>query len=85
MEVPYGSQPFSLGTQGIDDAEVTDYELLKTALMNEKASPEILPFQTVVVENINYLLDHQVRNKNIPILYWVDLYSWFPCFVDTVM
>lgn len=39
---------------GMDDYQTlmstTDVELLKTALCNEKAAPEILPFQTQLVQ-----------------------------------
>lgn len=54
------SQAFSIGTPSASAVDNTDYELLKNALMNEKASPEILPFEEDLIQRINYLLDHQV-------------------------
>ena len=39
----------------------SDAEELKGALMNEKASPEILQFQTDLVGRIEMRIDYQVR------------------------
>jgi hypothetical protein len=47
-------------SQYADDDDLSDPELLKRALMNEKASPEILPFEDQLVERVYLQLDHQV-------------------------
>ncbi len=39
----------------------TDYHLLKKALMNEKASPEILPYQHDLLSRVYIRIDQQVR------------------------
>lgn len=40
--------------------ERSDTELLKMALVNEKACPEILPFQTDLIGRIESVIDYQV-------------------------
>ena len=56
------SQPLglSLGDDDIAD-EYSDYLLLKRALQNEKAAPELLPYEDELIQRINALLEHQVR------------------------
>lgn len=54
------SQPFSLGTEGIDGLELSDYDLLRHALQNEKAAPELLPYEDELVQRVYLQLDHQV-------------------------
>jgi hypothetical protein len=63
METPYGSQAIAFGTQAEEDHDFTDYELLKQALMNEKASPEILQFENNLIERIYHWLEHQVITR----------------------
>ena len=61
-------------TQGTDDFDFlasgpastsgrSDAELLKSALMNEKASPEVLAFETDLVGRIEQNMDYQVRRR----------------------
>lgn len=46
-------------TSGRGDA--SDIELLKQALLNEKASPEILQFQTDLILRVEAIIDYQVQ------------------------
>lgn len=39
----------------------SDAELLKSALMNEKASPEILQYETDLIGRVEQNMDYQVR------------------------
>ena len=61
-------------SQGIDgtqdaaifnDADMNDYQLLKRAFMNEKASPEILPFQEDLVSRLYMQMNQQVGLEQI--------------------
>lgn len=61
----YPSQPLSLGTEWAEDYELSDYELLKYALQNEKASPEILQYENDLVQRVYMQLEHQVRSFNL--------------------
>lgn len=42
--------------------EINDYENLKYLLMNEKASPEILPYQEDLVSRLYLKIEQQVRS-----------------------
>ena len=58
----FGSQPSALGSQGGDAAAAaSDAALLKHALMNERAAPELLPYEADLVERVQLQLDHQER------------------------
>lgn len=50
--------------QGKDSADHMDEDIakLRDALWNEKASPEILPFEEGIVEDLMELVEHQVSN-----------------------
>ena len=70
-DLNYNSQQVTLGTQGEPELDYTDYELIKQALMNEKASPELLPYEAELVDRILMQLEHQasylecsVQSKN---------------------
>jgi hypothetical protein len=56
------SQPLSFGSQGEPTLDDTDYELLKHALQNEKAAPELLPYEDELVQRVYLQLEHQVRS-----------------------
>jgi len=58
----FGSQPLSFGSQGEPTLDHTDYELLKHALQNEKAAPELLPYEDELVQRVYLQLEHQVRS-----------------------
>ena len=60
MDDDFGSQPLSIGTPGASTLDYSDYELLKQALMNEKAAPELLPFEGDLVERVGQQLEHTV-------------------------
>lgn len=62
VDFEYGSQAYNEGTPGASSSADSDAELLKQALMNEKASPEILAYEADLVERIYLQLDHQVRS-----------------------
>jgi hypothetical protein len=55
----YGSQAYPGGSQGAPVSDHSDATLLKHALMNEKAAPEILAYEGDLVERINLQLEHQ--------------------------
>ena len=55
-----GSQPLSFGSQGDAILDYSDYELLKQALQNEKAAPELLQYEDELVQRVNSQLEHQV-------------------------
>jgi len=55
----FGSQSLSIGTPGASTVDLSDYELLKNVLMNEKASPEVLPYEDDLVARIYLQLEHQ--------------------------
>lgn len=62
-----GSQAFNLPHSVEDEDSLlfqTDYDLLKKALMNEKASPEILPYQHDLLSRLYIRIDQQVRHIN---------------------
>jgi hypothetical protein len=61
------SQPLSFGSQGEPTLDHTDYELLKHALQNEKAAPELLPYEDELVQRVYLQLEHQVGSlyKNL--------------------
>lgn len=58
-EYNQSSQGLTLGTQGETELDYTDYELLKHALQNEKASPELLPYEAELVDRVYLQLEHQ--------------------------
>jgi hypothetical protein len=57
----FGSQPSALGSQDPAAAAASDALLLKHALMNERAAPELLPYEADLVERVQLQLDHQER------------------------
>lgn len=60
-----GSQMLNLPHSVEDEDSLlfqTDYDLLKKALMNEKASPEILPYQHDLLSRLYIRIDQQVRH-----------------------
>ena len=61
----FGSQPLSFGTQAEAELDHTDYELLKFALQNEKASPELLPYEVELVQRVYLQLEHQVSIQSM--------------------
>eukprot|EP00889_Picochlorum_renovo_P003280 jgi/Picre1/30310/NNA_005674.t1 len=59
-----GSHAFNLPHSVEDEDSLlfqTDYDLLKKALMNEKASPEILPYQHDLLSRLYIRIDQQER------------------------
>jgi hypothetical protein len=60
----HGSQmsyeTYSLFTNGYNVNITNDYILLKHVLMNEKASPEILPFETDLLSRLRIRMEEQV-------------------------
>lgn len=44
----------------------SDAELLKSALMSERASPEVLQFETDLIARIEQNIDYQVRPRGAP-------------------
>jgi len=57
-----------------DDDDMNDYQLLKRAFMNEKASPEILPFQEDLVSRLYMQMNQQVGLEYFSLLRRVYLF-----------